>query len=63
MVLRLVESMVDYKRPTLIIPRVPGNSPYADFIRACKGGANLRAKNAQEGDQYIHGHYRKGWKA
>jgi hypothetical protein len=24
--------------------------------------ANLRAKNAPEADQYIHGHYRKGWK-
>jgi hypothetical protein len=89
-------SMIDYKRPAPTIPRVPGNSPYADFIRACKGGppdcsnfevsgpftetvllgnlvlrvgkkiewdsANLRVKNAPEADQYIHGHYRKGWK-
>src|ERR1035441_4101098 len=89
-------SMIDYKRPAPTIPRIPGNSPYADFIRACKGGppacsnfevsgpftetvllgnlvlrvgkkiewdsANLRVKNAPEADQYIHGHYRKGWK-
>lgn len=89
-------SMADYKRPALVIPRVPGNSPYADFIRACKGGppacsnfdvsglftetvilgnlvlrvgrtiewdsAHLRVKNAPEAHQYIHGHYRKGWK-
>ena len=31
-------SMVDYKKPEPTIPRVPGNSPYQDFIRACKGG-------------------------
>ena len=31
-------SMADYKRPDETIPRVPGNSPYLDFIRACKGG-------------------------
>jgi predicted dehydrogenase len=31
-------SMVDYKRPAQTIPRVPGNSPHQDFIRACKGG-------------------------
>jgi predicted dehydrogenase len=31
-------SMADYKRPAATIPRVPENSPYADFIRACKGG-------------------------
>ena len=31
-------SMADYKRPAETIPRVPGNSPYLDFIRACKGG-------------------------
>ena len=30
--------MVDYKWPAQTIPRVPGNSPYKDFIRACKGG-------------------------
>jgi hypothetical protein len=30
--------MVDYKWPAQAIPRVPGNSPYKDFIRACKGG-------------------------
>src|SRR5579863_7191352 len=31
-------SMADFKRPAETIPRVPGNSPYQDFIRACKGG-------------------------
>ena len=31
-------SMADYKRPDPTIPRVPENSPYKDFIRACKGG-------------------------
>ncbi len=31
-------SMVDYKRPAQTIPRVPNDSPYADFARACKGG-------------------------
>jgi predicted dehydrogenase len=31
-------SMADYKRPDPTIPRVPENSPYLDFIRACKGG-------------------------
>jgi predicted dehydrogenase len=31
-------SMADYKRPEESIPRVPNNSPYDDFIRACKGG-------------------------
>jgi predicted dehydrogenase len=31
-------SMVDYKRPPQVIPRVPGNSPHQDWIRACKGG-------------------------
>jgi predicted dehydrogenase len=30
--------MVDYKRPPEIIPRVPGNDPHPDWIRACKGG-------------------------
>jgi hypothetical protein len=30
--------MVDYKRPGQTIPRVPGESPHKDFIRACKGG-------------------------
>jgi predicted dehydrogenase len=30
--------MADYKRPPQIIPRVPGNSPHLDWIRACKGG-------------------------
>ena len=28
----------DYKRPSQTIPRVPGNSPHQDFLRACKGG-------------------------
>jgi predicted dehydrogenase len=31
-------SMIDYKRPDPTIPRVPENSPYLDWIRACKGG-------------------------
>jgi predicted dehydrogenase len=31
-------SMVDYKRPPQIIPRIPDNSPHKDWIRACKGG-------------------------
>lgn len=31
-------SMADYWRPDATIPRVPGNDPYQDFIRACKGG-------------------------
>jgi predicted dehydrogenase len=31
-------SMADYKRPPQMIPRVPGNSSYLDWIRACKGG-------------------------
>lgn len=31
-------SMAEYKRPAQTIPRVPGNSPYKDWIRACKGG-------------------------
>jgi predicted dehydrogenase len=31
-------SMADYKRPPKTIPRVPGDSPYQDWIRACKGG-------------------------
>jgi predicted dehydrogenase len=30
--------MADYKRPPELIPRVPGNSPHQDWIRACKGG-------------------------
>ncbi len=30
--------MADYKRPPKTIPRVPGNSPHQDWIRACKGG-------------------------
>jgi hypothetical protein len=30
--------MADYKRPAPTIPRVPGNDPYLDWIRACKGG-------------------------
>jgi predicted dehydrogenase len=30
--------MIDYKRPEPVIPRVPGNNPFKDFIRACKGG-------------------------
>lgn len=88
-------SMADYKRPTPSIPRIPGDSPHQDFIRACKGGPvpcsnfdisgpftemvllgnlalrvgktiewdthRMRAKNAPEADQYIRGHYRKGW--
>jgi predicted dehydrogenase len=31
-------SMADYKRPPKTIPRVPGDSPHQDWIRACKGG-------------------------
>jgi predicted dehydrogenase len=31
-------SMADYKLPAPTLPRVPGNSSYLDFIRACKGG-------------------------
>jgi predicted dehydrogenase len=31
-------SMADYKRPAQTIPRVPGNEPHLDWIRACKGG-------------------------
>ncbi len=88
-------SMADYKRPDPTIPRVPGNSPYQDFIRACKGGpaacsnfevsgpftevillgnlalrlgkkiewdpVNMKCKGLPEADQYINGHYRKGW--
>jgi predicted dehydrogenase len=30
--------MADYKRPDKTLPRVPGNSPHQDFLRACKGG-------------------------
>ncbi len=30
--------MADYKRPPQTIPRVPGDSPHQDWIRACKGG-------------------------
>jgi predicted dehydrogenase len=30
--------MVGHKWPAQTIPRVPGNSPHQDFIRACKGG-------------------------
>jgi len=30
--------MADYQRPAKTLARVPGNSPYQDFIRACKGG-------------------------
>jgi predicted dehydrogenase len=30
--------MTDYKRPPATIPRVPGDSPHQDWIRACKGG-------------------------
>ncbi len=30
--------MADYKRPAQTIPRVPGNEPHLDWIRACKGG-------------------------
>ena len=89
-------SMADYRRPAPTIPRVPGDSSYQDFIRACKGGpapcsnfdvsgpftetvllgnlalrvgktiewdsVKMRVKDAPEADQYIHGHYRKGWK-
>ncbi len=89
-------SMIDYKKPDPTIPRVPDNSPYKDFIRACKGGpaacsnfdvagpftemvllgnlvlrvgkkiewdpVKMRAKNSPEADQYIHSHYRRGWK-
>jgi len=31
-------SMADYKRPPQIIPRVPENNSFLDWIRACKGG-------------------------
>lgn len=31
-------NMADYKRPPQTIPRVPGNDPHLDWIRACKGG-------------------------
>jgi len=31
-------SMADYKRPPKTLPRVPGNDPHLDWIRACKGG-------------------------
>lgn len=89
-------SMADYKRPPQIIPRVPGDSPHQDFIRACKGGPapcsnfdvsgpftetvllgnlvlrvgktiewdskKMRVKNMPGANQFIHGHYRKGWK-
>lgn len=89
-------SMADYQRPAPTIPRVPNNSPYEDFIRACKGGppacsnfdvagpftemvllgnlalrvgkkiewdpVNMRVKNTPSADQYIHAHYRHGWK-
>jgi len=30
--------MKDFVKPPATIPRVPENSPYKDFIRACKGG-------------------------
>jgi predicted dehydrogenase len=30
--------MAGYQFPAQTIPRVPGNSPHQDFIRACKGG-------------------------
>ena len=30
--------MAGYQFPAPTIPRVPGNDPYQDFIRACKGG-------------------------
>ncbi|MGZ4961423.1 MAG: Gfo/Idh/MocA family protein [Limisphaerales bacterium] len=30
--------MKDFKKPEPIIPRVPGNSPHQDWLRACKGG-------------------------
>jgi hypothetical protein len=30
--------MKDFKKPEPIIPRVPDNNPYKDWIRACKGG-------------------------
>ncbi len=31
-------TMADYTRPPKVVPRVPGNDPYLDWIRACKGG-------------------------
>jgi len=31
-------SMADFKRPPKTIPRIPGESPHLDWIRACKGG-------------------------
>lgn len=30
--------MADYQRPPESIPRIPGDSPHQDWIRACKGG-------------------------
>ena len=30
--------MKDYTKPAPTIPRAPGNDPYQDWIRACKGG-------------------------
>jgi predicted dehydrogenase len=90
--------MVDYKMPEQTIPRVPGNDPYKDFIRSCKGGPRassnfdvsgpfseivllgnlvlrigkkmkiewdsekMSCPNCPEAEQFIQGHYRKGWK-
>jgi predicted dehydrogenase len=30
--------MKDYVKPPATIPRIPGNNPYFDWVRACKGG-------------------------
>ena len=30
--------MKEFKKPAQIIPRVPNNNPYEDWVRACKGG-------------------------
>ena len=32
------EKMKDYTRPDQIIPRVPGEDPYMNWLQACKGG-------------------------
>jgi len=42
-------SMADYKMPEQTIPRVPGNDPYMDFIRACKGGPAASSNFAVSG--------------
>ena len=32
------ERMQDYEKPTPIIPRIPGENPFRNWIQACKGG-------------------------